>query len=174
MVRIFTNLKQLDSRIDTLAEEMKDKKVAFRPSIVGPIIFIVLSIAILLLMPSQIKVQQDQIINARTFPRMLTYLMLGSSVVVLAQALLNLARHKPIEKLELELLSEVKAIILLALLVLYAVLMKPIGFIASSVIYAILMLYYFRVKNWKYYAIVVISAIAIGVIFRYVLNVRLP
>jgi putative tricarboxylic transport membrane protein len=174
MVRIFTNLKKLDGRIDTLAEEMKDKKVAFRPSIVGPIIFIVFSIAILLLMPSQIKVQQDQIINARTFPRMLTYLMLGSSVVVLAQALFNLARHKPIEKLELELLTEVKAVLMLAMLVLYAVLMKPIGFIASSVIYAILMLYYFRVKNWKYYVILVVSAIAIGVIFRYVLNVRLP
>lgn len=167
-------VKKLDNKIDLAAERMKDKKIAFYPTIIGPILFIVLSLVVLALMPSQIKIQPNRAINARTFPSILTYLMLGSSLVLLLREGLKAVRKIPIEKYELELLTELKALILLVLLILYAFLMKTIGFIAGSVIYSILMLYYFRIKNWKYYAIVVASAIAIGMIFRFVLNVRLP
>ncbi|AEV29312.1 hypothetical protein SpiGrapes_1502 [Sphaerochaeta pleomorpha str. Grapes] len=174
MSTVIEFIKKLDHKIDATAERIKDRKIRFYPTIVGPIVFIVFSVVVLALMPGQIKIQPNMSINARTFPSILTYLILGSSSVLLIKDGVKLIRKIPVEKLELELLTELKALILLFLLMLYALMMKTIGFIAGSVIYSILMLYYFRVKNWKYYTIVVASAIAIGIIFRFVLNVRLP
>jgi putative tricarboxylic transport membrane protein len=174
MSTVIEFVKKLDGKIDSTAERIKDRKVKFYPTLIGPILFIVFSVVVLALMPSQIKIQPGRTINARTFPTILIYLVAGSSVLMLLREGLKVVRKIPLEVSELELLTEIKALILLALLILYAFLMKTIGFIASSVIYSVLMLYYFRVKKWNYYAIVVVSAIAIGMIFRYALHVRLP
>ncbi len=174
MTKVIAHIKQLDEKIDLFAERIKDTKTRFYPTIVGPVLFIIFSIAVLLIMPSQIKIRTDQIITARTFPSMLMFIILASSLALLGKELFKVIRKKPIEVHELELLTEIKALILLGLLILYAVLMQVLGFIGSSVLYSVLMMYYFRVKNWRYYLIVITCAIAIGLIFRHVLLVRLP
>lgn len=171
---VITRLRRLDAQIDILAERMKEKKMKLYPSLVGPLLFIILGVTIMLLMPSQVKIRSDQVITARTFPTFLTMIMIGGSIILLLREGLKILRKEPIESIELELLTEVKALILMGLLILYAFLMSRIGFMVSSVIYSILMMYYFRVKNWKYYIIVIVAAVLIGIIFRYMLNVRLP
>ena len=171
---VITRLRRLDAQIDILAERMKEKKMKLYPSLLGPILFIILGVTIMLLMPSQVKIRDDQAITARTFPTFLTMIMMGGAIILLLREGLKVLRKEPIESIELELLTEVKALILMGMLILYAFLMSRIGFMVSSVIYSILMMYYFRVKNWKYYIIVIVAAVLIGIIFRYVLNVRLP
>lgn len=174
MTTLFERLRIIDRKIDQLADRLEPKSIRLYPTIVGPIMFIVLAITIFLVMPSQVKIREDQIINARTFPTVLTTIMLAGAVILLGKELFRIVKKLPLEVVELSVLTEIKALILLGLLILYAVLMKSIGFITSSVIYAVLMLYYFRIKDWKYYGIVVTASVAIGMIFRYVLHVRLP
>ncbi len=166
--------KKLDGKIDQWGRELDGRKVKFYPELVGPILCIVFAVVILSLMPGQIKIHTDQSITARTFPTMLMGIILVFSVVLLVKEIYKMIRKLPIHTMELDVLSEIKALILLALLVSYFFLMKWIGFIPSSTLFSVAMLYYFRSKNWKYYVIVVTVSIAIGVIFRYVLHVRLP
>jgi putative tricarboxylic transport membrane protein len=100
--------------------------------------------------------------------------MIGGSVVLLGTEIVKIVRKIQIEVMEIELLTEIKAVIILLLLVLYALLMPLVGFIVSSLLFSIAMLYYFRIKKGSYYLIVVISALVISFIFRYLLGVRLP
>ena len=82
--------------------------------------------------------------------------------------------HKKCDMKELHLLVEVRTLIILALLVGYLLLLKPIGFILSSVLFGIALICYFRVRKWYYYLIVATAAVLIGVLFQMVLHVRLP
>ena len=171
---VLAGLKRIDGFIDVLADRLDRKRVSFYPTLAGALVFLMFSIVVLLLIPSQISVRPGASVTARTFPKLLTYIMMICSALLLLKDAVSLLMKRPIPAVELSLLTEVKALIIMGLLIIYAVLMRVVGFIPSSVIYGILMTYYFRVKNWKYYAIVITAAIAIGYVFRHVLNVRLP
>ena len=168
-----SRVRQLETSIDRIADSLHGKTLKFYPSIVGSIIFIVLSLAIFWWMPSQIKIQPGAI-TARTFPSLMAGIMLACSLVVLLREIVKIVRKQPLVVSELNLLTEMKALIILSLFVVFAVLAELIGFIPSSVIYSILMLVYFRIKKWSYYLIVSLSAIVIGLAFQNLLNVKLP
>lgn len=174
MQKFFTLLLRLDSKIDRMGETLKDKKVKFYPTLVGPIVFLLFALAAFLAMPSQVKIQAEGATTARTFPTLLLEIIVVGSVVLLATELFKIIRKKTIEVQEIEILTEIKAVVILALLGLYALLMPLIGFIESSLLFSVAMLYYFRIKKRSYYLIVVLSALVIGLIFRYLLGVRLP
>ena len=166
-------VEQFEAAIDRIANSLHGKTLRFYPSIVGSIIFILLSLAIFWWMPSQIKIQPGAI-TARTFPSLMAGIMLACSVAVLLREIVKIIRKQPLDVSELNLLTEAKALIILSLFVVFAVLAELIGFIPSSAIYSILMLVYFRIKKWSYYLIVSLSAIVIGLIFQKLLNVTLP
>jgi putative tricarboxylic transport membrane protein len=166
-------VEQFESSIDRIANSLHGKTLKFYPSIVGSIIFILVSLTIFWWMPSQIKIQPGAI-TARTFPSLMAGIMLACSIAVLLREVIKIIRKQPLDVSELNLLTETKALIILGLFVVFAVLAELIGFIPSSVIYSILMLVYFRIKKWSYYLIVSLSAIVIGLIFQKLLNVTLP
>lgn len=166
--------RKIDNKIDQWGMALDGKKVTFYPEIVGPALCIIFAVVVLLLMPSQIKINTTRSVTARTFPTILMGIILVFSTILLVKELYKMIRKIPVHTIELEVLSEIKALILLLMLIGYYLLMKWIGFIPSSVLFSVAMLYYFRVKNWKYYIIVVSAALIIGVVFRYVLHVRLP
>lgn len=166
--------KNLDSKIDQIGESLEGKRVNFYPSLVGPLVFLAFAVAAFILMPSQVKVQENMATTARTFPTLLLQIMIAGSVVLLVTEIVKIVRKTTIEVVQVELLTEIKAVIILLMLVLYALAMPLIGFIASSLLFSVAMLYYFRIKKGSYYLIVVIAALTIGLVFRYLLGVRLP
>ncbi len=101
-------------------------------------------------------------------------LILVCSVVLILQEAIKIVRKQPIEVVMLDVLTEIRAIIILVLLLLYALLIPFFGFIVTSMLFALAMLGFFRVKRWWYYLIVALSALLIGLLFQVVLNVRLP
>ncbi len=168
---LFVKLDRIYERIEY---KLQKRILRIYPSIAGPLLFVILSLLIIFLMPSQIRIVDGQMITARTFPFSLAVVMLGGSVLILLRELVKVFRKVPLETVEFHLLTELRAFILLLDLIVYALLMPLIGFIASSVVFGVLMLLYFRIKNWKYYALVSGSAILIGALFKYLLHVRLP
>lgn len=174
MQKFLQMLKKVDGKIDQVGVSLEDKKINFYPSLVGPLLFLLFAVVAFALMPSQVKVQQNMATTARTFPTLLLQIMIAGSVVLLITEIVKIIRKTEIEVIKIELLTEIKAVIILVMLILYALAMPLIGFIASSLIFSVAMLYYFRIKKGSYYLIVVISALAIGLIFRYLLGVRLP
>ena len=105
---------------------------------------------------------------------MLMLLIIICGVVLLVKEIYNIISKKKANIVETTVLVEVKALIILGILVLYWLLMGLIGFIISSILLGLAMLMFFRVKKPSYYIIVSVVAVLIGVFFRYVLNVRLP
>lgn len=167
-------LQRIDSWLDATGEKLEKKKVRLYVDIITPIIFIIFAVAVLLAMPKQIALLSSGSINERSFPTLLMFLIIICGVVLLIKEIYNIISKKKANIVETTVLVEVKALIILGILVLYWLLMGLIGFIISSIILGLAMLMFFRVKKPSYYIIVSVVAVLIGVFFRYVLNVRLP
>ena len=166
--------QRIDSWLDATGEKLKKKKIRLYVDIITPIIFIIFAVAVLLAMPSQIALLSSSSINERSFPTLLMFLIIICGVVLLGKEIFNIVAKKKVNIVETTALVEVKALIILGILVLYWLLMGLIGFIISSILLGLAMLMFFRVKKPSYYIIVSVVAVLIGVFFRYVLNVRLP
>lgn len=167
-------LQRIDSWLDATGEKLEKKKVRLYVDIITPIIFIIFAVAVLLAMPKQIALLSSGSINERSFPTLLMFLIIICGVVLLIKEIYNIISKKKANIVETTVLVEVKALIILGILVLYWLLMGLIGFIISSILLGLAMLMFFRVKKPSYYIIVSVVAVLIGVFFRYVLNVRLP
>ncbi len=167
-------LDVIETKLDCWGDALKKKRLRLYPGIAGSILFLALSLLILLLMPSQVKIREDQNITARTFPSMMASIMLGGTLLNLTKDGLKLLRKENLPSIELQLHTELKALILLVMLIIYALLIPLIGFSAASVVYGILMLFYFRIRNWRYYLLVTALALTIGFLFKNLLHVRLP
>lgn len=166
--------QRIDSWLDATGEKLEKKKIRLYVDIITPIIFIIFAVAVLLAMPSQIALLSSSSINERSFPTLLMVLIIICGVVLLGKEIFNIISKKKANIVETTALVEVKALIILGILVLYWLLMGLIGFIISSILLGLAMLMFFRVKKVSYYIIVSVVAVLIGVFFRYVLNVRLP
>ena len=166
--------QRIDSWLDATGEKLEKKKIRLYVDIITPIIFIIFAVAVLLAMPSQIALLSSSSINERSFPTLLMFLIIICGVVLLGKEIFNIISKKKANVVETTALVEVKALIILGILVLYWLLMGLIGFIISSILLGLAMLMFFRVKKVSYYIIVSVVAVLIGVFFRYVLNVRLP
>ena len=166
--------QRIDSWLDATGEKLEKKKIRLYVDIITPIIFIIFAVVVLLAMPSQIALLSSSSINERSFPTLLMFLIIICGVVLLGKEIFNIVSKKKVNIVETTALVEVKALIILGILVLYWLLMGLIGFIISSILLGLTMLIFFRVKKVSYYIIVSVVAVLIGVFFRYVLNVRLP
>lgn len=167
-------LDSIDLFIDNTGKKLEKHEMNVPINIIGAILFIIISLICLKLVPSQIKVNTTATITARTFPVLMLRIVLLFSVVLLLKDGISLLRKKEIEMKVMNLLVEVRALIILAMLVIFLVLLHFSSFIASSIIFGILMLFYFRSRKLSSYIIICSAAIIIGVLFQYLLKVRLP
>jgi hypothetical protein len=167
-------LDSMDLFIDKTGNKLEKHSMSVPINIVGPIIFIIIAIICLIMVPSQIHINTTSPINARTFPVLMLRIVLIFSAVLLLKDIISLIRKKEIETKEINLLVEVRALIILAMLILFLVLLHFSSFVASSIVFGILMLFYFRCRKISSYIIICSAAIIIGFLFQYVLKVRLP
>ncbi len=167
-------INKVDNFIDNTALKLEKHKISLPINIVGAILFIVLSSILLYLVPSQIKVNTDAVVNARTFPLLMLRIVLIFSIILLAKDIFYIITKREIEKREFNLLVEVKFLIILSMLIIFLLLLYFTNFILSSIIFGILMLFYFRAKKISNYLIIILAAILIGYLFQNVLHVRLP
>lgn len=172
--RLSARLDAVENTLDRWGEGLEKRRFRLYPGLAASLLFIALSLLILLLMPDQIKIREDQSITARTFPSMMAFIMLGGALLNLAKDGFKLIRRGKLPAIEVCLRTEIKALILLAFLIIYAALMPLIGFSIASLIYGILMLFYFRIRDWRYYLLITVLAMGIGFLFKNLLHVRLP
>ncbi len=167
-------IEKIDNFIDNKAKRLEAHSVQIPINTVGSILFIIVSAILLYLVPSQIKINTTAQITAQTFPVLMLRIMLIFSIILLLKEIVAIIRKTEREYKEINLLVEVKFLILLFLLILFLVMLHYISFILSSIIFGILMLFYFRAKKISSYLIIIFAAILIGYLFQNVLHVRLP
>lgn len=165
---------KINNGLDNIGAKLEGKKIRFNANIVGAIIFIIFSSVFILLMPNQIKVTEASSINAQTFPKLLLQIILLSASFILIKEIVKLVMKKECEVIELDLLTEIRACLIFLMFLGYFFMLKPFGFIISSIIFGLAMTFYFRVRKWYYYLIVTFCAVIIGIAFKYLLHVRLP
>jgi len=144
-------------------------------SIVGGGFFIVLSAAILLAIPYQIKDTSDALVNAQFLPRAVTWVMLLLSACLFVQGLINAKRgNAEKDTITIQLSDELRVGLTFLLLVVYAIVMPLIGFIISSAAVCGAILLLMKVKMWTYYAYTLAIILITFAIFKYLLNIMLP
>lgn len=148
-------------------------RVKVHTDLVSGIFFLLFSVALFLVIPSQVKVVTDEVVNSRTFPYILSLIIMAVSLKTVAVEVIKLVKKKEVEKKEFDVKVEAKALFLFSLLIVYVILIQVIGYLVSSLLMVSSFLVFFKTKKWYYYAITLGLTVAIFYIFRIVLNVQL-
>lgn len=160
-------------KFDAIAARLKEKEVTIPVDIVGAVLFLILGIGLYLVMPSQIAISEGDVVNGRSFPTLLIVLMILCSIMLLVQSLMKMKKGEKLNKVTLNLLTEVKALMILGiLLITYVICSFTNLFAAGAVFCAVGFLVYFRCNKKLYYVITIGLAVAIWAAFRFALGVR--
>ena len=164
----------LDEKRDTIGEKLSKKEMKLPIDIVTGVFFLLLGAVILLIMPKQVPVSDSDVINGQAFPTLLMAVMMICSGVVLAKELYNIfVKKMPPAMKNINLLVEVKALEILAILLLTYVICRVTDlFVAGAIFYSLAFLIYFRCRKLSYYAITLTVAVLIWIAFRFGLNVN--
>ena len=162
-----------EKKLDAWGEKLEKINITYPADLVTGILFLVVSAIILLIMPNQVAVSEKDLVNGRAFPTMLAYLMMAMSLLLTGNELVKLVTGKPLTTKTMNALVEVKALVLIAILIVTYLLAKVTDlFVIGGLFCAVSFLVFFRCKKKSYYAITVSAAILIWVVFRFVLNVH--
>ncbi len=164
----------LDEKRDTIGEKLSKKEMKLPIDIVTGVFFLLLGAVILLIMPKQVPVSDSDVINGQAFPTLLMAVMMICSGVVLAKELYNIfVKKMPPAMKNINLLVEVKALEILAILLLTYVICRVTDlFVAGAIFCSLAFLIYFRCRKLSYYAITLTVAVLIWIAFRFGLNVN--
>ena len=153
--------------------ENKALIISFSPDLVGSIVFMAVSVFFLFSMEKEVYVGSDDGVNARTFPFIVLFLMLSISLFMFIKEIILIARKKERRKISIDLRSEARSLIIFIVLLLYASSIVYVGFFISSAIFSLALAYLMGARRLSYFIIVFSFTLAICIVFRYVLNVRL-
>ena len=164
----------LDEKRDTIGEKLSKKEMKLPIDIVTGVFFLLLGAVILLIMPKQVPVSDSDAINGQAFPTLLMAVMMICSGVVLAKELYNIfVKKMPPAMKNINLLVEVKALEILAILLLTYVICRVTDlFVVGAIFCSLAFLIYFRCRKLSYYAITLTVAVLIWIAFRFGLNVN--
>lgn len=166
-------VNRIDRWLDESGEKLKKHEWEIPLDLTGGILFLIVGIAIMVIIPQQIVVKKKEVINGQAFPRLLVFLMIGCSLILIVREVIKLVRHEELRKVKLNLLVEIRALIIFVNMLVYYVICKVTGqFLIGSCVFVVLMLFFFRCKKWHYYAITLAAAVFIWVAFHYGLNVN--
>ena len=161
-----------EKKLDAWGEKLEKINITYPADLVTGILFFVVSVVVLLIMPQQVVISEKDLVNGRAFPTMLAYLMMAMSILLTGGELAKLVTKKPLVTKTVNALVEVKALVLIAILIVTYLLAKVTDlFVIGGLFCAVAFLLFFRCKKKSYYAITVTAAVVIWVVFRFVLNV---
>ena len=162
----------IDAKLDAIGDKLKKKEWKVPTDLLGGVIFLILGLVMLYIIPLQVEVKKRELVNGQAFPKMLMYVMIGCSIILILNQVMKLMRKEPVKTTTINLLVEVKAVLIfLAMIVFWLVAEGTGNFAIGSAVFGVLMLFFFRCKKPLYYAIVLVAAVAIWAAFRFGLGV---
>ena len=166
-------IDRLDARLDAWGAGMRTKEIRIPSDLTAGILFFAIGAVMLMVMPSQVTVSDSDVVNGRAFPNLLMLVMLVCCAALIIKEAVKLVRKQPIAWKTINLLVEVKALIILGILLVTFLLCKYTGLFVIGAVFCVLgFLVFFRCKKWSYYVITLALAVAIWCAFRFGLGVR--
>lgn len=153
-------------------------KIKYNSEIISGIIFSIVGSVLWFLVPSQIRTMEKSAINAQTLPR----IAIGGLVIFSVGLLLEgiFARDKKELVITKEAFrseafkKEMRSVLYALFLVAYCFMVKPLGFVVSTVILVLAIMIYYGARKWYYYAIPLGMIGIVYYVFRVLLHVSLP
>ena len=153
-------------------------KIKTNSNLTSGILFMLVSIALYLSLPSQIQTMETTDITAATVPDLLIKGMFLCSLVLIITGMRS--KDKTTYEISLKRLKEpevrvaLKPIIYMVMLLIYAVILPYIGFLIATLLLVNSILAYFGTKKWYFYCIASANVLVAYYVFRMVLSVSLP
>jgi len=146
-------------------------KIKVHTNLWAGILSVAFALVIWIAMPYQIAAGGDSVAtNPRLFPQIFCVLIGILGVILIVS---SLAMHREDVK-EYDLKIEGKQLLYYGMIVAYVLCISRFGFLIPSVAFALLTLVYYRCRKPLYYIITISFAVALYLIFTYVLGVRFP
>ena len=140
---------RLYARMDALGERLGEKQLRIPVDLTAGIVFFLFAVVILLMV-----------------------VMMLCCAMLVGKELYKLATKRPMNWKVIHLQTELKALVILAILVVSYLLARVTDlFVVGSLVCSLGFLVYFRCRKPSYYAITLTLAVAIWAAFRFVLNV---
>ena len=153
-------------------------KIKYNHEIISGIVFALISSFLWFSIPTQVKTMEKTAITAQTLPK----IAIGGMFVFAVCLLLEGIFMKEKEELTVTKESfhsaafkkELRSILYCLFLVAYCFMVKPFGFVISTVILVLAIMVYYGARKWYYYAIPLAMVGLVYYVFRVVLHVSLP
>ncbi len=166
-------LEQFHTRIDAMGEKLRGKEIRIPVDLVTGIGFFLFAVFILAVMPQQVAISEKDVVNGREFPTLLMVILMICCGLLIVKELYRLVTKQPLTWKTINLQTEVKALIILGILVVTYILCRVTNlFVIGAVFCSLAFLVYFRCQKKSYYVITVTLAVAIWAAFRFVLGVE--
>ena len=137
-----------EKKLDQIASRLKEKQFTIPTDLVGAILFFALGAFLFLIMPEQVSVSESDVVNGRVFPRLLFLLMMICSLILIIQNVSKLLRKEPVQTYTFHLLTEIKALLILGILIMTYLICKVTDlFVLGAVFCAVSFLLYFRCRK---------------------------
>lgn len=172
-IRMKDWVNQVHARLDAWGEKLHEKEIRIPVDLTVGILFFLFSLGILFVMPQQVVVSEKDVVNGRAFPTLLMVVMMICCGMLVAKELYKLFTKQPLNWKVINLQTELKALAILAILVITYLLCRFTNlFVIGAVFCCLGFLVYFRCKKPSYYVITLTLAVVIWACFRFVLNVE--
>lgn len=157
---------------DAMGEKLKDKEIEMPVDLAVGILFLLVSLFLLIVMPQQITVSEKDVVDGRAFPYLLIGIMAVCCGLLIAREVFKIVRGQPVNRKTINLLVEIKAGLILLILIASYILCRVTGlFVIGAVFCCLGFLFYFRCRKISYHAITIILAVGIWAAFRFALGV---
>ena len=165
-------VEQFNGRMDSWGRKLHEKEIRIPVDLVTGVVFFRVGLGVLLVMPDQVAISEKDVVNGRAFPTLLTVVMLLCCAMLIGKELYKLATKQPLNWKVINIQVEIKALVILGILVVTYLLSKLTGlFVVGAVFCCLGFLLYFRCRKRSYYVITLVLAVAIWAAFRFALGV---
>ncbi len=165
-------INEFQDRMDRWGERLHEKEIRIPVDLTVGVLFFLFALAILLVMPQQVAISEKDTVNGRAFPTLLMVVMMICCAMLVGKELYKLATKQPLNWKVINLQTELKALVILVILVVTYLLCRFTDlFVVGAIFCCLGFLVYFRCKKPSYYVITLTLAVAIWAAFRFVLKV---
>ena len=141
----------------------------YKKDMIASFFFLILGALVLISVPLTIQDPGVSVMGPRVFPY-----FIGACMVILSLALMLTTIVKRDAEVIEQAADELRALLLAAVILVYAALFQILGYFISTLLAATVILLIFRVKKIWAYPVVYAAAVAIWAGFTFLLSVRLP
>lgn len=165
-------VNEFHARMDRWGERLSKKELRIPVDLSVGVLFFLFALAILYVLPQQVAISEKDTVNGRAFPTLLMVVMMICCAMLVAKEIYKLITKQPLNWKVINLQTELKALVILAILVVTYLLCRYTDlFVVGAIFCCLGFLVYFRCKKPSYYVITLTLAAAIWAAFRFVLHV---